>query len=377
MDEEERVYQDLQRHLNNQPVGYPATKSGAEIRILKRFFTREEARLAMHLTYKPSSLDYIYESVKGSGISLNDMESMLNGMLGNGVIGHHEKEGTRYFYTIPFVVGMFEGQLKKLTPEFLSDVEAYTTDKAFGLEFLSTKLPQMRTIPVGKSIPVDHHVTTYDHLVDIIKGTDGPFAIHECMCRKIAAMKGNPCQKTSRNETCMAIGNTAKNSIGNGMGREISREEALDIAAQNEADGLVFQPSNTQKVDFVCACCGCCCGMLRVQKMLYRPVDYWSTNYYASVTAENCSGCGTCVERCQVNAVSIDDGLGVSSVNLDRCIGCGNCVVSCPSEAMSLLKKEKEMVPPASSEALYDIIMANKKGKLGKIKLAATLMLKK
>jgi hypothetical protein len=35
------------------------------------------------------------------------------------------------------------------------------------------------------------------------------------------------------------------------------------------------------------------------------------------------------------------------------------------------------MVPPASSEALYDIIMANKKGKLGKIKLAATLMLKK
>jgi ferredoxin len=111
--------------------------------------------------------------------------------------------------------------------------------------------------------------------------------------------------------------------------------------------------------------------------MLYRPVDFWSTNYYASVTAENCSGSGTCVERCQVNAVSIDDGLSVSSVNLDRCIGCGNCVVSCPSEAMSLLKKEKEMVPPASSEALYDIIMANKKGKLGKIKLAATLVLKK
>ena len=72
-------------------------------------------------------------------------------------------------------------------------------------------------------------------------------------------------------------------------------------------------------------------------------VDFWSTNYYASVSAKRCSGCGTCVERCQVNAVSIDDGLGVSSVNLGRCIGCGNCVVYCPSEAMSLLKKEKEI----------------------------------
>ena len=92
---------------------------------------------------------------------------------------------------------------------------------------------------------------------------------------------------------------------------------------------------------------------------------------------ENCSGCGTCVERCQVNGVTIDDGTGVSSVNLDRCIGCGNCVVSCPTDAITLLKKEKETVPPPSSEDLYDIIMANKKGKLGRIKLAARLLLKK
>ncbi len=376
MDREEQVYQDLQRHLNDQPVGYPATRSGAEIRILKRFFTQEEARLALHMTYKPSSLDHIYESVKDGGISLKDVERMLDGMLKKGVIGHHERAGTRYFSTIPFVVGMFEGQLKRLDPEFLIDVQTFTTDRAFGLEFLSTKLPQMRTIPVGKSIAVEHHVTTYDHLVDIIKGAEGPFAIHECMCRKIAAMKGNPCQKTARSETCMALGDMARNFIGNGMAREISREEALDIAARNEADGLVFQPSNTQKVDFVCACCGCCCGMLHIQKMLRKPVDFWATNYYAAVTAENCSGCGTCVERCQVNAVSIDDATGVSSVNLDRCIGCGNCVVSCPSEAMSLLKKEKETVPPTTSEALYDTIMTKKKGKLGKINLAAKLILK-
>ncbi len=377
MDQDERIYQDLQKHLDDQPVGYPATKSGAEIRILKRFFNPEEARLAMHLTYRPASLDRIHESLKESGLSLKQTESLLDGMLMNGVIGHHEKEGTRYFYAIPFLVGMFEGQLKRLTPEFLSDVATFTADRAFGLEFLSTKLPQMRTIPVGKSITVDHHVTTYDHVVEIIEGADGPFAIHECICRKVAAIKGNPCQKTSRSETCMAIGNVARNSIDTGMGREISRQEALDIAAQNEAEGLVFQPSNTQEVDFLCACCGCCCGMLRVQKMLPRPLDFWSANYYASVDAERCVGCGTCLERCQVNAVHLDGRSGLASIDTDRCIGCGNCVVSCPPEAMSLLKKEKETVPPASSEALYDTIMANKPGKLGKIKLAARLLLKK
>jgi len=111
--------------------------------------------------------------------------------------------------------------------------------------------------------------------------------------------------------------------------------------------------------------------------MLPKPVDFWSTNYYASVDPESCTGCETCVERCQVNAISIDEHLGVSTVNLDRCLGCGNCVSSCPSEAISLFKKEREVTPPENLEDLYDTIMANKKGTFGKIKLPTRLILKR
>lgn len=374
---EEGIYQDLQKHLNKQPVGYPATKSGVEIRLLKRFFNPEEARLAMKLSYKPCSINDIYEVVKESGMSFNDMENMLDEMMKNGGIGHLEREGTRYFFNVPLVIGMYEGQLNRLTPEFLADFDEYTSDKTFGLEFLSTELPQMRTIPVGKSIRPEHHVTTYDHLMDLITGTDGPIVVNECICRKVADSKGNPCQKTARLETCMALGDIAKNCLRTGVGREVSKEEALDIARQNECDGLILQPSNTQKVEFICACCGCCCGMLQVHKLLPKPVDFWATNYYASVDPESCTGCETCVERCQVNAISIDEHLGVSTVNLDRCIGCGNCVSSCPSEAISLFKKEKEVTPPENSEDLYDTIMANKKGTFGKRKLATRLILKR
>ena len=377
MDQTEQIYRKLQRYLDKQAVGYPATKSGAEIRLLKRFFSPEEARLAMYLTYKPDPIEHIKESAKDSGIPSDMVEGLLDDMARNGVIGLVEKEGTRCFYTIPFIVGMFEGQLKRLTPEFLSDVGQYTNDKSFGLAFLSTELPQMRTIPVGKSISVEHQVATYDHIVDIINGADGPFAILECICRKMAGLKGDPCRKTSRQETCLAIGDMAKNVIQYANGRAIGREEALEIVRLNEADGLVFQPSNTQKVEFICSCCGCCCGMLRLQKILPKPVDFWATNYCASVNAETCSGCGICVERCQVNAVTVDDRAGTAVINLDRCIGCGNCVSTCPTGAMSLLKKEKGTVPPQDSEDLYDVIMANKKGRLGKIKLATKLMPKK
>jgi electron transport complex protein RnfB len=181
MAREEAVYRDLQKHLNKQPVGYPATKSGAEIRLLKRFFSPEEARLVMQLSYKPRSIEDIYEVVKESGMSLSNMEAMLEGMFKNGAIGHMEREGTRYFFNIPLVVGMYEGQLNRLTPEFLADFDEYTHDRAFGLEFLSTELPQMRTIPVRKSIQLEHHVTTYDQLTDLIDNADGPIVVNECI----------------------------------------------------------------------------------------------------------------------------------------------------------------------------------------------------
>ena len=95
------------------------------------------------------------------------------------------------------------------------------------------------------------------------------------------------------------------------------------------------------------------------------------------MSAETCSGCGVCVERCQVGGVTVDDRTGTSVVNVNRCIGCGNCVVTCATGAMSLLKKEKEVTPPEDTEGLYDVIMANKKGALGKTRLMMKLMLKK
>jgi Na+-translocating ferredoxin:NAD+ oxidoreductase subunit B len=376
MERVEQVYRDLQQHLDGQAIGYPASRSGADIRLLKRFFSPEEAQLAMHLTYRPATVQRIYDLAKGSGTSFTAVESMLDGMAVNGVIGRTEKEGIRYFYTLPLVVGMYEGQVKKLSPEFLEDFDAYTRERSFGLALLSTELPQMRTIPVEASLSFEQHVTTYDHLAEIINGTEGPYAVLECICRKSARIKGHPCKKTARTETCMALGDMARIVSESESGRAIDREEALEIARMNQADGLVLQPSNTRKVDFVCACCGCCCGMLRIQKALPKPVEFWATNYYAAADAEVCSGCGTCVERCQVDAVSMDDHRDVSVVNRDRCIGCGNCVTTCPSGAMRLVRKDEEVVPPEDLEDLYDTIMAKKKGKLGKVKLATRIVLK-
>jgi electron transport complex protein RnfB len=357
MENADTVYSELQKHLDKQAVGFPATKSGVELRVLKHYFNPEQASLALNINYKPQSARDIFIKAKGGGISLEKVKRLLAEMTRNGAIGEMERNGTMYYFTMPLLVGMLEWH-HKATPQFTADFNQYMTE-AFGRAFANTKVSQMRTVPVEKSLPVEHHVMTYDHIREIIENTDGPISVSKCICREGAKHRGKPCRVTSRAETCMSFGDWARHFIKLGS-REVTREEALEITRQNEADGLVLQPTNYQKIDFICACCGCCCGVLGIQKMLPKPALNWAHNYYAAVDTEKCTGCGTCIEKCQINAAKIDEKSGSATINLDRCIGCGNCAAACPSEALILVKKEKETVPPEDSTSLYKLLSERK-----------------
>ena len=75
-----------------------------------------------------------------------------------------------------------------------------------------------------------------------------------------------------------------------------------------------------------------------------------------------------------MGAVKINEKEQIAYVNLDRCLGCGVCVVNCPNDSISLSKKASEQVPPKTREELFDVIMENKKGKLGKLLLTGRLI---
>jgi len=158
----------------------------------------------------------------------------------------------------------------------------------------------------------------------------------------------------------MALGFWAASDVEFGRARQITKTEALEILKQNEDDGLVLQPNNAQKPEFICSCCGCCCGMLRMQKFMPKPLDYWPSNYSAQVDPETCSGCETCVDACQVDAIRFNADDGLSTIDMDRCIGCGNCVPVCPAEAIALVKKETGEVPPETPDDLHDVIIGSK-----------------
>ena len=375
MEQNDPVYIKLQKHLDSQAVGFPATKTGVEIRILKHIFTPEEAGIASLLSYKFEPLKIIFNRVEHLVESPEELEKILDRIQKKGGIEFKIKNGKKHYCNAPLVVGMYEFQLDRLTPEFIKDFNEYTSDKRFGIEFLSTELPQMRTIPVAKSIHPQHNVSTFDEVTTLLQQAEEPFVIIECICRKKKSLEGETCEATDRKETCLAIGNMARMVMLSGTGREITRDEAMSIIEQNQKQGLVLQPSNTEKAEFICSCCGCCCGVLGVHKNIPKPLDFWASNFYALVDMNTCEGCGTCEEWCQVGAVIVSENNQQAVVDLNRCLGCGVCVSNCPTESISLFKKPTEVRPPQTREDLYDIIMSRKKGRLGKLKLTGKMFI--
>ncbi len=371
----EQVYRDLQRHLDSQAVGFPATRSGADIKVLKHIFSPLQAKIATCLDFKPEPVKIIYKKTRHLVGSPEELSDILSAIEKKGGIESRGKGDEKRYCNAPLVVGMYEFQLDNLTPEFIKDFAEYTSDIRFGVEFLSTKLPQMRTIPIAKSIPIKSNVSTFDEVEELLKRSDGPFTIVECICRKKKGLQGKPCQVTDRKETCLAVGDFAQVSVESGLGRTIDLNEAMEILEKNQKEGLVLQPSNTEQADFICSCCGCCCGMLNIHKSIPKPIDFWVSNFYAKVDPDNCNGCGICEKRCQVGAAKVSEKTQLASIDLKRCIGCGLCLTSCPQKAITLPKKSSEIKPPATREDLYDIIMAKKKGKLGKLKMTGKLIM--
>ena len=374
MDSKDKIYVRLQKHLDNQAVGFPATRSGVELKILKHIFTPEEAEITSYLNYKPEPIQTIFGRVGHLVETPEELEKLLDRIQKKGGIESNIKNGLMHYCCAPFVVGMYELQIGRLTPEFIKDFNEYTSNKKFGIEFLGTELPQMRTIPVSKSIHPQHNVSTFDEVTSLLHQAEEPFVIIECICRKKKEIEGQSCKVTDRKETCLAIGSVARMVLKSGNGREIARDEALAILEQNQKQGLVLQPSNTEKADFICSCCGCCCGMLAVHKSLPKPLDFWVTNFLAKVEADKCEACGACENSCQVGAVVVSEEKQYAVVAPERCLGCGVCVTTCPTDAIALSKKPTEVRPPQTREDLYEIIMANKKNRLGKIKLTGKLV---
>ncbi len=376
MDTRLTVYRSLQKRIDDLPVPFPATQAGVELRLLRHLFSPEEAVVACELSAVGESVSKIQRRIQKKGLSYTkrSLTKLLNELLKKGaIIGGivKTKRGVERKYSLmPLAIGMFEMQVDKLSAEYTRDFEEYLRG-GFSEAFFNNRTGQMRTIPVGSAVTSDNAVGAYDDVREYVLTSPGPFGVMNCVCRQGKDLLDKSCSHSDIRETCLMIGNAAVTMHQRGNARLVERGEFLDLLQRAEERSFVLQAKNTKEPEYICCCCGDCCEILTTAKKLPRPVEAFHTNYFARVDSGLCNGCGRCVIRCQMDAVSLTgpaaecNGSATAVVDLDRCIGCGLCVPTCPTGGVSLVRTAKITVPPRNSLSMYGRMYLERKGLFG------------
>ncbi len=248
IDMENQVYRDLQKHLDKGPVGFPATKSGVEIRMLKFFYSPEEAGIAAMLSpHKLEPVGRILKRARRHGLNLTreELQKKLDTMFQKGTLlvytdgfkeKHYKNAGFTAGGTLDFAVG-------RITPEIEEVHEQYVKEAFARVEVGAKNIPQLRTVPVAKSIPTAGKIRlgSYDDVRHLVEQAPGPMAVAKCVCRLGAEKRGNPCSKSPIRETCLQIGaDHARQYVEMGIGRYVTKEEVFKMLDAARGPGLSF-----------------------------------------------------------------------------------------------------------------------------------------
>jgi Na+-translocating ferredoxin:NAD+ oxidoreductase subunit B len=331
---DESVFARLAEALNRLPNGFPRTSYGVELRILAKIFSPQEALVSSQLSgdFEPAAA-----IAARAGLPLAEVKSALTGMAKRELVWFYRKDNQLVFRLAPFIVGIYEAQRASMDHELAHLVEHYMREG--GAAGIMQPQPALHRVVPAHGTVKSEWILPYDDVRALLLDAKS-FHAGDCVCRVQQDFVGRKCNFPLN--VCLSF-SSHERPLEAG---DLTQADALALLDRAEELGLVHTVSNVmQGVGYVCNCCGCCCGILRgiTEWGIQDSVAYAA--YYAVIDPQKCLACGTCIQRCQVGAIT--QGVLVSEVERERCIGCGLCVSGCPNEAAHLqLKPAAEIVPP-------------------------------
>lgn len=320
---DDTIYEQLAEALDRLPNGFPRTPSNVEIPLLRKICPPEEAHLASLLPGEPEPVEHIAERI---GMPLPETRKRCMALVRRGLAWFDRTGGSPRFRLAPFVVGLYEAQLDAMDPELAHLFEHYLNDG--GLAGLMKYNPAFQRVVPARGSLRPEWILPYDDVKTLLEGAES-FSVRDCICRVERRLNGHDCGYPL--DVCLYF---TTGNAGGGHG-SLTRGEALAVLDRAEAAGLVHSVSNVRDgVWYVCNCCGCCCAILRGITEHGIAGSVARANYRAEIDGGTCTGCGACLVRCQVGAISSCG--GIFAVDEARCIGCGLCATGCPTGAASL-----------------------------------------
>ena len=318
-----------------------------------------------------------------SALTEDDFPPFFNNLLKKGLIWSEDvSQGEERFRLAPILVGWFEvylsdGQETPAKKEFARRVDKY---------FLSLKKvslyaarfqkkhpealkgqPQARILPAkaaetppssAETLRIDVNrklaapptkIYPAQSVLDLIEdyGDKHQIALMHCFCRQMRKMTDDPCRFDLPAEACLVIGQHAHYIVKYGIGRSISKAEALAVVQEARQRGAVHQVfhehEDIKRPEIgICNCCWDCCGTLGNFNRGLLPLRLKSYYLARVITPSNCVACEACVHYCPTHAIVMHD--NIVQIDAAKCIGCGQCELQCQTEVISMSAGERDVI---------------------------------
>ncbi|MBD3229738.1 MAG: 4Fe-4S dicluster domain-containing protein [Candidatus Lokiarchaeota archaeon] len=206
--------------------------------------------------------------------------------------------------------------------------------------------PPARVIPVEEEVKVGQDIVLLSEEASNLIDLNDTIALAHCYCRIQKDLVDDPCKATDEREICLIFGKAAQYAIKYGFARKIDKQKAKEVIKKAEDIGLVHQVFHSKldfgkDIDGICNCCKCCCGIFRLYYEGIVPFHARTTHQAKLAYPDECIACGTCVEKCPMEVITLNEH---AVFNVEKCIGCGVCAYHCPQEAIEIIGTEPREV---------------------------------
>jgi ferredoxin len=361
------IYQKLVEYLENPLSELP--ESEWKMPMITSHITPEEAEFLIGFPWKSTSLEGIADL---KGMDLAELAPKLKELCKKGLIYESIRgDSRRYrlldagqmFRRMPYWPGRDDDDLK---------TTAQYTNRYYMDNWMDQEKPvhhkNLRAIPIDKTLEDKKQILPFEDILQVVDNYEY-YTVSHCPCRERHRLDPDYIDSKHPSEVCLHFDDLGRYCVENGMGREITKEETLEILKKAADAGLVHGIANYEdNPDTICNCDPTYCNFFNPYHQLGFDKSMDSSNYQVKVTPETCKACGLCARRCPMDAIQFKVSAKATNrfgkavkVDTDLCIGCGVCVHKCPTDSIVLERREETTSPPKDVYNLVQLRLADKK----------------
>lgn len=348
------VYVNLRNKIDRMGKGVGTFPGPDGYQLIMHEWSEEDAQHELEMPL----LEYFnaYDYAQVSGRDQDECAQILDDMARRCLVYHVNRGGNDYYTLLPHINGFWEfcelkhfyqnGGDSKIfigdnSDECLSSVAEFNQCSIFGPmhdDFANT-FPIFRSYPISEDVIAEDTFAPYMDWRAIIK-RQPTITVSPCQCRLRWESLGIDWPTDHPTRTCLSLGEMAEYFIENGIGEQITQDEAIAIVEDAIDHGMVPESIATKDADIICCCHGDSCGNLMGFRAGGGNNPAWKNfnAYVLNYDKDTCIQCGACIERCPMHAIKFgDDGYCLHNTT---CVRCGQCVSVCPVSARVLKVRE-------------------------------------